>query len=83
MSCCISDFGMSVKETDFTSEGEVPDHAVGTRRYLAPEILSGTIKKWMLYSYVMADVYSLALVMWEVTRRCNWRGKEEHVIFMV
>ena len=53
----------------------MPDHAVGTKRYLAPEILDGTIQKKRLDSYVMADMYSLALVMWEVARRCNWRGE--------
>lgn len=70
--CCIGDLGLAVTESDFTEGKEVPDHRQGTSRYLAPEILKGTIKVGEIASYVKADVYSLALIMWEVCRRCEW-----------
>ena len=42
---------------------------VGTRRYMAPEILNSTINTACFQSFKAADVYCLGLVMWEVARR--------------
>ena len=42
---------------------------IGTQRYMAPEILEGTINV-NLISYMNSDVYALALVMWEVLTQC-------------
>ena len=79
MQCCIGDLGLAVTEKDFVEGKEFPDPFVGTKRYMAPEILGGTIRKKNIESYVRADVYSFALIMWEVCRRCQWHGKGEGV----
>ena len=50
------------------------DLQVGTKRYLAPEMLDETIDKNRFDSWKMADVYSLGLVFWELGRRCNVGG---------
>ena len=47
---------------------------MGTKRYLAPEMLDETIDKNRFDSWKMADVYSLGLVFWELGRRCNVGG---------
>ena len=76
MTCCIGDFGLSVNEIDFKSGNEIPGLELGTKRYLAPEILSESIQSEILHSHVMTDIYSFALVMWEVAQRCQWKGTE-------
>ena len=75
MTCCIGDLGLAVKESDFSEENDLPNYRQGTNRYLAPEILDGSIIKDDIYSYLMADVYSFSLVMWEVIRRSEWLGE--------
>lgn len=75
MSCCIGDLGLAVTESDFgKGKTELPNPQQGTKRYLAPEILAGTIQGEKISSYVMADVYSLSLIIWEVSRRCQFHG---------
>lgn len=49
--------------------GQVNNVRVGTQRYMAPEILEGTINI-NLMSYMSSDVYALSLVMWEVLSQC-------------
>ena len=53
LECCIADFGLAVKQknigggVDFVSEKKedyVPTVRVGTRRYMAPEVLNETIQ---------------------------------------
>ncbi|ESN96502.1 hypothetical protein HELRODRAFT_107560 [Helobdella robusta] len=43
---------------------------VGTRRYMSPEVLDGSIDCERFDSFKKSDVYSFALVMWETARRC-------------
>lgn len=50
------------------------NNKVGTKRYMAPELLNETIDEAMFDSWKMADVYSLGLVYWELARRCSYRG---------
>ena len=47
---------------------------VGTKRYLAPELLDESINTSQFDAWKRADVYSLGLVFWEVGRRCNVGG---------
>lgn len=47
---------------------------MGTRRYMAPEVLDETIKKNHFQAYIMADIYSYGLVIWEMARRCVTGG---------
>lgn len=47
----------------------------GTRRYMAPEVLDETMNCAHFESYRQADMYSFALVLWEITRRCEFDGQ--------
>ncbi len=50
---------------------------VGTRRYMAPEILCERLDAASLDSFKAADIYSLGLVLWEIGRRTA--GSEKKV----
>uniref|UniRef100_H2YCZ8 receptor protein serine/threonine kinase n=1 Tax=Ciona savignyi TaxID=51511 RepID=H2YCZ8_CIOSA len=52
-----------------------PNNRVGTKRYMAPEILDETLNMLHFDSFKRADIYSLGLVFWEVVRRCNIGGQ--------
>ncbi len=80
MSCCIGDLGLAVTESDFSKGGKLPNPKQGTKRYLAPEILGGTIITKNIHSYVMADIYAFSLIIWEVTRRNAWHGKKIYYV---
>ena len=43
---------------------------VGTRRYMAPEVLEGAIN-FTRESFLYIDVYAFALVLWELASRCS------------
>ena len=49
---------------------------IGTTRYLAPEILTCTFKRELFSSYHKCDVYSMALVFWEVLNRTRVSSKD-------
>lgn len=53
---------------------------VGTRRYMAPEVLDESLNKNHFQAYIMADMYSFGLIVWEMTRRCVTGGthKQTH-----
>ena len=42
---------------------------VGTRRYMAPEILNGTAKIDSFTSLRAADMYSSSFIIWEMAQR--------------
>jgi serine/threonine protein kinase len=70
LSCCIADLGLALCSTSMREVSSDPSKAiVGTKRYLAPEILDGSINTKSFQSFVQADVYSLSLVLWEMARR--------------
>lgn len=48
---------------------------VGTRRYLAPEILDNTIASNSFEAYKLVDIYAFGLVLWEIARRCVTKGE--------
>jgi activin receptor type-1 len=57
-SCCIADFGLAVTQT--TGQVNVSqNHRVGTKRYMAPEVLDETMKSDFFESYRLADMYVL------------------------
>ena len=56
------------------------NNKVGTKRYMAPELLNETIDEAMFDNWKMADVYSLGLVYWELARRCSYRGDGSDII---
>lgn len=69
--CAIADFGLSVKYLSDTNEIDVPpNERSGTKRYMSPEMLDKSININSFEAHKMADMYSLALVFWEMARRC-------------
>ncbi|XP_051815602.1 bone morphogenetic protein receptor type-1A-like isoform X2 [Acanthochromis polyacanthus] len=73
--CCIADLGLAVKFNSDTNEVDIPlSTRVGTRRYMAPEVLDESLNKNHFQAYIMADMYSYGLVIWEMARRCVTGG---------
>lgn len=65
---------MSLSENN---EVDIPlSTRTGTRRYMAPEVLDESLSKNHFHAYVMADIYSYGLVMWEMARRCVTGGTD-------
>ncbi|XP_068103229.1 TGF-beta receptor type-2-like isoform X2 [Hyperolius riggenbachi] len=73
--CVLCDFGIAIRldpsltVDDFANSGQV-----GTARYMAPEVLESRVNLEDLESFKQMDVYSLALVLWEVASRCTAIG---------
>ena len=75
-SCCIADLGLALRYDRATDTiEELPSKRVGTRRYLAPEVLNETLNTRNFDSLKRADMYSFGLVLWEVARRGECSGK--------
>lgn len=69
--CAIADFGLAVKYNSELNEIHIaPNTRVGTRRYMAPEVLDETLNPTQFDSFKLADIYSVGLVFWEMARRC-------------
>lgn len=75
--CAIADLGLAVRYDSRTGHVDIPVNStrVGTKRYLAPEVLDNTMNAQQFESYKRADIYALGLVLWEIARRCNNGGK--------
>nr|XP_026693851.1 transforming growth factor beta receptor isoform X1 [Ciona intestinalis] len=69
MTAVIADFGLAVKFIPGECTGESHGQ-VGTRRYMAPEILEGAIN-FQRDAFLRIDMYAFALVMWEIITRCS------------
>ena len=68
--CAIGDLGMSVRYDQSTNHIDIPQNGkVGTKRYLAPEVLADTINTSDFESFKRADIYALGLVLWEICQR--------------
>ncbi|XP_073730723.1 bone morphogenetic protein receptor, type IBb isoform X1 [Misgurnus anguillicaudatus] len=58
-----------------TNEVDIPPNTrVGTKRYMAPEVLDESLNRSHFQSYIMADMYSFGLILWEMARRCSSAG---------
>ncbi|KAM6038428.1 LOW QUALITY PROTEIN: anti-Muellerian hormone type-2 receptor [Theristicus caerulescens] len=75
--CAIGDFGLALALPPRAQAGTSARHAVpirkaGTQRYLAPEILDESLdlRAWGR-ALRQADVYALALLLWEILSRCQ------------
>ncbi|XP_069988849.1 bone morphogenetic protein receptor type-1B [Penaeus vannamei] len=76
--CCIADFGLAVKYVSESNDLDLGTNPkVGTRRYMAPEVLNETINLSCFESFKMADMYSFGLVIWEIVRRCASESGEK------
>jgi bone morphogenetic protein receptor type-1B len=73
LECCIADFGLAVR---FNSSINQLDYGAsfpklistreGTVRYMAPECLNNTINVESIDDFKKADIYQLALIIWEL-----------------
>ncbi|CAN9516121.1 unnamed protein product [Ophioblennius macclurei] len=73
--CCIADLGLAVihsQSHDYLDMGTNP--RVGTKRYMAPEVLDETIRVDVFESYKQTDIWALGLVFWEISRRTLVNG---------
>ncbi|XP_036453736.1 bone morphogenetic protein receptor type-1B isoform X2 [Colossoma macropomum] len=76
--CCIADLGLAVRFLSDRNEVDVPlNTRVGTKRFMAPEVLEETLNRNHFQSYMMADMYSFGLILWEIARRCVSGGMVE------
>ncbi|NWI13979.1 AMHR2 protein, partial [Crypturellus soui] len=68
-SCAIGDFGLALALPPPRGAARL---AAGTQRYLAPEILDESLdlRAWGR-ALRQADVYALALLLWEILSRCQ------------
>lgn len=72
LECAIADMGLAVRHDSSSDSIDIPVNVkVGTIRYMPPERLDGTLNTRHFDSYKRADIYSLSLVLWELTRRCD------------
>ena len=73
LTCCISDLGLALCGDKL---GNVTQSAAtirtGTKRYMAPEILNKTINYKSLLQFQNAEMYSLALIFWELLRKTKF-----------
>ena len=69
LTACIADFGLAhifyPTRPVGTTHGQV-----GTRRYMAPEVLDGAVC-FTRDNFQRIDMYACALVLWELASRCN------------
>lgn len=61
---------------DYLDIGNNP--RVGTKRYMAPEVLDETIRTDSFESYKQTDVWAYGLVLWEICRRTIINGEFSH-----
>lgn len=72
LTACIADFGLALIFHPDIPCGEAHGQ-VGTRRYMAPEVLEGAIN-FTRDAFLRIDVYACALVLWELVSRCTAHG---------
>ncbi|NWZ29991.1 AMHR2 protein, partial [Asarcornis scutulata] len=70
--CAIGDFGLALALPPPRPWCEPRVLQAGTQRYLAPEILDESLdlRSWGR-ALRQADVYALALLLWEILSRCQ------------
>uniref|UniRef100_A0A8D0UCG3 receptor protein serine/threonine kinase n=1 Tax=Sus scrofa TaxID=9823 RepID=A0A8D0UCG3_PIG len=75
LQCCIADLGLAVMHSqgsDYLDIGNNP--RVGTKRYMAPEVLEEQIRTDCFESYKWTDIWAFGLVLWEIPRRTIVNG---------
>ena len=67
--------GLAVMHSQSTNQLDVGNNPrVGTKRYMAPEVLDETIQVDCFDSYKRVDIWAYGLVLWEVARRMVSNG---------
>ena len=64
---------MHSQGSDYLDIGHNP--RVGTKRYMAPEVLSEQIRTDCFESYKKTDIWAFGLVLWEIARRTAVNGE--------
>ncbi|KAA0203968.1 hypothetical protein HAZT_HAZT001681, partial [Hyalella azteca] len=72
LTACIADFGLAIVFYGGQSNGDTRGQ-VGTRRYMAPEVLEGAIS-FQTDAILRIDMYACGLVLWELLSRCTGVG---------
>lgn len=74
--CALCDFGIALRlDPSLTADDFANSGQVGTARYMAPEVLESRVNLEDMESFKQMDVYSLALVLWEMVSRCDAIGE--------
>ncbi|XP_041374334.1 activin receptor type-1-like isoform X2 [Gigantopelta aegis] len=77
-SCCIGDLGLAVTHAQENNKLDLGrNNKVGTKRYMAPELLNETLNPDFFDSFKCVDVYAFGLVVWEICRRTVTGGFAE------
>ncbi|XP_065333154.1 activin receptor type-2A-like isoform X2 [Cloeon dipterum] len=69
LTACIADFGLALIFQPGKPCGDTHGQ-VGTRRYMAPEVLEGAIN-FSRDAFLRIDMYACGLVLWELVSRCT------------
>ncbi|XP_055494076.1 activin receptor type-1-like isoform X1 [Leucoraja erinacea] len=73
--CCIADLGLAVMHSQCTNHLDVGNNPrVGTKRYMAPEVLDESMQVNLFDSHRRVDIWAFGLVLWEVARRTVSNG---------
>ncbi|XP_034083896.1 TGF-beta receptor type-2-like [Gymnodraco acuticeps] len=76
LTLCLSDFGLALRlDSCLTVDDLANSGQVGTARYMAPEVLEARLNLENMESFKQTDIYSMALVLWEMTSRCEAIGE--------
>ncbi|XP_034042544.1 TGF-beta receptor type-2 [Thalassophryne amazonica] len=74
--CALCDFGLALHlDLSLTADDYANSGQVGTARYMAPEVLESRVNLEDLEAFKQMDVYSMALVFWEMASRCAAVGE--------
>nr|XP_048693482.1 activin receptor type-2B isoform X3 [Caretta caretta] len=69
LTAVLADFGLAVRFEPGKPPGDTHGQ-VGTRRYMAPEVLEGAIN-FQRDAFLRIDMYAMGLVLWELISRCT------------
>ncbi|XP_074510605.1 TGF-beta receptor type-2 [Sebastes fasciatus] len=76
LTLCLCDFGLALRlDSSLTVDDLANSGQVGTARYMAPEVLEARLNLENIESFKQTDIYSMALVLWEMTSRCEAIGE--------
>lgn len=83
--CVIADLGLTVTYTKIVNQTEFGAHKkgesvkkkVGTIRYMAPEVLDGSLNMECIENLRRTDIYALGLILWEICKRMTFDGISE------
>ncbi|XP_047227164.1 TGF-beta receptor type-2 [Girardinichthys multiradiatus] len=74
--CALCDFGLALRlDLSLTVDDYANSGQVGTARYMAPEVLESRVNLEDLEAFKQMDVYSMAMLLWEMASRCEVIGE--------